>query len=219
MGVIHLRGRNELSDDQNDCTIRLAMNCTICRYGDLGRGYDPFENWFPHHIHYLRQHVAQYHPESRDQFELGWSRIPPALRKVWSFHGNTKWGPHNTISWNGWGNAVREMLSSVVYSKQPEFRDIKSAWRQYFRGSKVYALPDIVPAIEPQNQIPPADDMSLLLEAFYVMREWSAINEFAAKWNSPDRENLWNEIVGFWGFGEIYPVPPTIIQPVNGWEQ
>jgi hypothetical protein len=164
--------------------------------------------------------VAQYHPASLDQFELGWSEIPPALRKGWSFNGNLKWAPHDNIfSWNGWGNAVREMLSSIVFSKQPEFWHIKSAWRQYFRGSKVYALPDIVPAIEPQNQMPSVDDMSLLLEAFYVMREWSAINEFAAKWNSPDRENLWNEIVGFWDFGEIYPVPPTISQPLNGWEQ
>jgi hypothetical protein len=77
-------------------------------------------------------------------------------------------------------------------------------------------LLQIVPAIEPPNQMPPVDDLSLLLKAFYGIREWSAINEFAAKWNSHDREILWNEIVGFWGFGEVYPIPPTIIQPLNG---
>jgi hypothetical protein len=150
--------------------------------------------------------VAQYHPASLEQFELGWSAIPPTHRKRWSSQGNLKWAPNDAMfSWNGWGNAVREMLSSVVFSNQPEFLHLKNAWRQYFRGLKAYALPDIV-SEEPQNEMPLVDDKFLLLEAFYAMREWSAINEFAARWNSPDRENLWNEIVGFWGFGEVYQV-------------
>jgi hypothetical protein len=150
-------------------------------------------------------------------FDLGWSALPPNIRDIWSSRGI---GPDADVSkprgaehWNGWADAVRNMFSRNVEAKTIQILQSRASWRGYVQNLNASAFPDITPVIDPRLQGQGKSDTLLVLEAFYLMREWSAINEFAVRWRTEeDRKKLWNEIVEFWGYGEVYPAPPPVTE-------
>jgi hypothetical protein len=104
------------------------------------------------------------------------------------------------------------MLMRAVYTKERDLQSIRYHWKTYFGALKAYSLPDIQPAVDIAQAYERVDDwdMSVLLESFYLMRQWTAVDEFSARWKDEgERMNLWNEIVGFWGYSQVYPFPPV----------
>lgn len=49
------------------------------------------------------------------------------------------------------------------------------------------------------------------MEAWFLMKERAALDDFTRRWydiSGGGRQELWREIVGCWGFGDIFPDVP-----------
>ena len=149
------------------------------------------------------------------RFDAGWCALPQSIRDGWTSWGIapryplTRWGGEK---WNGWADVVRKASRSYINRVDELTLGGRSQWKMYFGETRAYALPDIVPAVDPSARHYGDDlDMKLILDAFYSMRVWGAVHEFEARWNNvEERRRLWNEIVEHWRIAECYPVPPIL---------
>jgi len=76
-----------------------------------------------------------------------------------------------------------------------------------------WRLPDVPPAST--NIAGEWGDMSFAFDAYFLMKERAALEEFGRRWYDTEgggRQGMWKEIVEFWGFADVLPLPPDDTQ-------
>jgi hypothetical protein len=148
-----------------------------------------------------------------EDYTKGWLALPPEIRAFWSTEGKlihtTLLDRQHVPNWGGWANTVRDMWNRRLQAMQLELVRCRGDWKVGYGGLRAYSLPDIrSPRTVAGND---GSDMSTLLDAYFTMKEWTALREWEARWNDEStRAEMCREIAGFWGYHEVYQRPPEV---------
>ena len=174
-----------------------------------------------HDYEYLRKHVLENHSEILEDYTKGWLALPPEIRDSWSTEGKmiltTLLNTLHVPNWSGWADTVRTMWNRRIQTMLLELVHYRADWKVVHGELRGYSLPDIrSPRTVAGND---GSDMSTLLDAYFMMKEWTALREWEARWKDEStRAELCREIAGFWGYHEVYQRPPEVRYEAMGRE-
>lgn len=105
--------------------------------------------------------------------------------------------------WDCWANSFRAMWHRKSQEMERNLVIWRSDWKLQIGGLNAWRLPDVE-----MSDHSVSSDMSLALDGYHLMKQFTALKEFRRRWRHERRE-LWREIVDFWEFGDVLPDPPN----------
>src|SRR5437667_9918230 len=127
-------------------------------------------------------------------FEDGWHALPQSARRKWSAKENFPINPYTTSpeGFYNWSSAFRTMWSRLLEDKQRELSRCRFAWKTYYGQLNAWKFPDI----EGEDSMNNLTDTSLMLEGWFIMKEFYAVQEFDRRLRE-DKVGLWRETLNF----------------------
>jgi len=85
-------------------------------------------------------------------------------------------------------------------------QDTRAEWRHAIGHLNCYPGRDIDSYVSADHT-----DMMTALEGWFLMCEYRALEDFGRRWRDREgRQEVWRQIVEFWGYGEVYREGPVI---------
>jgi hypothetical protein len=145
-----------------------------------------------------------------EDFDISWNSLTPSAKQLWSKGAEARsYSPagfylgREIESWYTWSKIFKKIWSAQINDYKLSTHEWLSLWTGTIGRMPVWTYPDM--KVESNDHA----DLAMVMDAWYAMKQKAFFEEFARRWkDDAERQGLWNEIMEFYGVGDLFPQMP-----------